>query len=126
MGNDPLNQGSQEALRRFLVPVNECEFALNSILDDLQPDPWLTKQGNRPARCTGTAMNIAVSMLELAGGANRGSRVINLQGGAVSVGPGMIVSEELKEHIRSHLDIQKNRENTKYLKPAVKFYTDLA
>jgi len=109
-----------------LVPVSECEFALNSILDDLQPDPWPTKQGNRQARCTGTALNIGISILELAGSANRGSRIINLQGGAVTVGPGRIVSEELKEKIRSHLDIQRDRENTRHLKPALKFYTECA
>ena len=87
------------------MPVSECEFALNSILDDLQPDPWPTKQACRPARCAGTALNVAISMLEIVGGANRGSRIINLLGGAVTVGPGKIVSEELKERIRSHLDI---------------------
>ena len=43
-------------------------------------------------------------MLELAGGVNRGSRIINLMGGAVTVGPGKVVAEELKEHIRSHSD----------------------
>jgi len=47
-------------------------------------------------------------------------------GGAVTVGPGQIVSEELKEKIRSHLDIQKERENTRHLKPAIKFYTECA
>ena len=108
------------------MPVAECEFALNSILDDLQPDPWPTKQGNRAARCTGTALNIAISMLELAGGKNRGSRIINLMGGPVTIGPGKIVSEEVKERIRSHLDIQKERENTRHLKPAIKFYTECA
>lgn len=45
-------------------------------------------------------------------------------GGAVTVGPGKIVAEELNEKIRSHLDIQKDRENTRHLKPAVKFYTE--
>lgn len=65
-------------------------------------------------------------MLELAGSANRGARIINLQGGAVTTGPGKIVAEELKEHIRSHLDIQKERENTRHLKPAIKFYQDCA
>ena len=124
--SDPLGKGDIDSLRKFLVPVNECEFALNSILDDLQPDPWPTKQGCRPARCTGTALNIAITMLELAGSSTRGSRVINLQGGAVTSGPGKIVAEELKEHIRSHLDIQKERENTRHLKPALKFYQDLA
>ena len=99
---------------------------MNSILDDLQPDPWPTKQGCRAARAVGTALNIAISLLEMAGGANRGSRVINLMGGAVTIGPGKIVAEELSEKIRSHLDIQKNRENTRHLSPAVKFYTECA
>lgn len=65
-------------------------------------------------------------MLEMAGSANRGSRIINLMGGAVTMGPGKIVAEELQEKIRSHLDIMKNRENTRHLKPAVKFYTECA
>ena len=43
-------------------------------------------------------------------------------GGAVTIGPGMIVGEQLKEYIRSHLDIEKEKPNTKYLKPAVQFY----
>jgi protein transport protein SEC23 len=35
LSSDPLNKGDPTALKRFLVPVSECEFALNSILDDL-------------------------------------------------------------------------------------------
>lgn len=38
----------------------------------------------------------------------------------------MIVSESLKEKIRSHLDIQKERDNTKYFKKAMQFYQSLA
>jgi protein transport protein SEC23 len=123
---DPLNKGDNSALKRFLVPVSECEFALNSILDDLQPDPWPVKTGNRPSRCVGTALNVAIALLEAAGGASRGSRIVTLVGGAATYGPGMIVSEELKEKIRSHLDIQKERDNTKYLKKALKYYQDLS
>ena len=46
--------------------VSECEFTLNSILDDLQRDRWpvtdtLTK---RPARCTGSALSVAIGLLE--------------------------------------------------------------
>ena len=44
-------------------------------------------------------------MLELAGSVNRGSRIISFIGGAVTTGQGQIVGEELKEKIRSHLDI---------------------
>ena len=87
------------------MPVSECEFALNSILDDLQPDPWPIKSGQRASRCIGTALNVAVSLLESAGGSSRGSRVVTLVGGAATYGPGMIVSEDLNERIRSHLDI---------------------
>jgi len=42
-----------------------------------------------------------------------------LIGGPVTYGPGMIVSESLNEKIRSHLDIQKERDNTKYLKKGI-------
>jgi protein transport protein SEC23 len=71
-------------------------------------------------------MNVAISLLEAAGGSSRGSRVITLVGGPVTYGPGKIVEETLQEKIRSHLDIQKERDNTKNLKKAVKYYSDLA
>jgi protein transport protein SEC23 len=47
-------------------------------------------------------------------------------GGPITYGPGMIVSQSLKERIRSHLDIQQEKENTKHLKSAIKFYQGLA
>lgn len=74
----------------------------------------------------GTAFNVAVSLLEAAGGTSRGSRIVSLVGGPATYGPGMIVSEDLQEKIRSHLDIQKERDNTKYLKKAIKYYGDLS
>jgi len=81
-------------LKRFLVPVSECEFALNSILDDLQSDPWPVETGHRPARCAGSAIGVAVGLLEAAaaGGASRGSRIVTMMGGPITYGPGMIVS----------------------------------
>ena len=80
-------------IKRFLLPVSECEFTLNSILDDLQPDPWPVKSGNRPQRCLGTALNVGVALLEAALGFSKGSRLVTLIGGAVTYGPGQIVSE---------------------------------
>ena len=71
-------------------------------------------------------MNIAVSLLEAAGGQGRGSRIINLIGGAATYGPGKIVDGKLSERIRSHLDIQKDRDNAKHYKPAIKYYGELA
>jgi protein transport protein SEC23 len=41
-------------------------------------------------------------------------------GGPATEGPGMVVSNELKEPIRSHHDIEKD--NIKYYKKATKVY----
>lgn len=95
VSNDQLNKGTDPSIQRFLVPVGECEFALNSILDDLQCDPWPAAQGDRPARAAGQAMSIAISMLEACVGkppASRGSRIITLLGGPITSGPGKIVA----------------------------------
>lgn len=126
-GNDPMNKDKADpaALRRFLVPVSECEFALNSILDDLQCDPWPVESGQRPARCVGQALNIAIGLLEAAS-SSVGSRIVTLMGGPITFGPGAIVSQSLKERIRSHLDIQKQADNTKHLEASIKYFQGLA
>jgi hypothetical protein len=33
--HDPRGMVSLEAIKRFLLPIQECEFTFNSILDDL-------------------------------------------------------------------------------------------
>lgn len=126
--NDPMGRGENGAFGRFLVPVSECEFALSSILDDLQSDPWPVQPFHRPARCVGAALNVAVGILENLGSqaATRGSRIVTIMGGAITYGPGMIVSENMKELIRSHVDLQNSNDNTKHLKPAIEFFQGLA
>jgi protein transport protein SEC23 len=47
-------------------------------------------------------------------------------GGPITFGPGMIVSDNMKELIRSHIDIQNNKENVKYMKPAMEFFQKMA
>lgn len=74
-------------------------------------------------------MATAVAMLEACigkGAINRGSRIITLVGGPVTYGPGKIVAQSKKQMIRSHLDIQKEKENTSFMKDAIKFYQSLA
>ena len=44
---------ASNALRRFILPVSECEFALQTALDELRPDPFPREQGTRPFRATG-------------------------------------------------------------------------
>jgi protein transport protein SEC23 len=62
-------------------------------------------------------MSVAVGLLESTF-ANAGARIMLFSGGPATQGPGMVVSNELKEPIRSHHDI--DRDNVKYFKRATK------
>ncbi|KAL0094210.1 protein transporter SEC23 [Phycomyces blakesleeanus] len=111
------------AANRFLLPVKDCEFVLTSILENLQRDPWPVADDKRPERCTGVAMSVAIGLLETAF-PNTGARIMLFSGGPATEGPGMVVSTELRESIRSHHDIEK--ETAKHYKRAIKFYEGLS
>lgn len=102
---------------RFLLPVQQVEEQLTSILEQLQKDPWPVANDKRPARCTGVALSVAVSLLEVSF-QNAGGRIMLFSGGPATVGSGMVVGVELKEPIRSHHDI--DRDNIKHYKKAIK------
>lgn len=108
---------------RFLLPVQQCEFTLTSIVEELQRDPWPVGNQKRPLRSSGTALAVAVGLLESTF-PNTGARIMMFCGGPGTQGPGMVVSNELKERMRSHHDIEKD--NAKYMKKAAKHYEALA
>ncbi|OAY51240.1 protein transport protein SEC23 [Manihot esculenta] len=108
---------------RFLLPASECEYTLNSLLDELQTDQWPVAPGNRASRCTGVALSVASGLL----GAclpGTGARIIALVGGPCTEGPGTIVSKDLSDPVRSHKDLDKDA--APYFRKAVKFYDNLA
>ncbi|KAG4126888.1 hypothetical protein ERO13_D10G183700v2 [Gossypium hirsutum] len=114
---------SSESIARFLLPASDCEFALNSILEELQKDPWPTPVDQRASRCSGTALSIAASLL----GAcvpGSGARILAFIGGPSTEGPGAIVSKNLSDPIRSHKDLDKD--SALHYHKAVKFYEALA
>lgn len=108
---------------RFLQPISKCDMALGELLSELQRDPWPVPQGKRYLRSTGTALAIAVGLLECTY-PNTGARIMSFVGGPCSQGPGQVVDDELKHPIRSHHDITKD--NVKYMKKAIKHYDSLA
>lgn len=55
---------------------------------------------------------------------NTGARIMTFVGGPCTQGPGICVSPELKEPMRSHHDIEKD--NIRYLKKASKYFEGLA
>jgi protein transport protein SEC23 len=113
-----------DTIKRFLLPLAECEFSLNSIMDDLQPDPWIIPPGERPQRATGTALNIAISILEAC--PFEGPRIVMFTGGPCTVGPGQVVGLKLEDTLRSYNDISKDNDLCKYMKKASKYYQDLS
>ncbi|KAL4272455.1 hypothetical protein GQ457_13G017240 [Hibiscus cannabinus] len=110
-------------INRFLLPASDCEYTLNSLLDELQTDQWPVQAGHRASRCTGVALSVAAGLL----GAclpGTGARIIALVGGPCTEGPGTIVSKDLSEPVRSHKDLDKDA--APFFKKAVKFYDGLA
>jgi protein transport protein SEC23 len=114
---------AQEVLSRFLLPVSECSYVLDSILDDLRKDPWPVPNDKRPARATGCALAVATSLLHLAI-PRRGGRIMLFTTGPCTSGPGAIVSRLKDEDIRSRADLAKNAEALH--KPACEYYAKLA
>jgi protein transport protein SEC23 len=113
----------QEVLNRFLLPVSECSYVLESILDDLRKDPWPVPSDKRPARATGCALSVATSLLHLAI-PRRGARIMLFTTGPCTSGPGAIVSRLKDEDIRSRADLARNAEALH--KPACEFYAKLS
>ncbi|GJP53086.1 hypothetical protein CLOM_g12223 [Closterium sp. NIES-68] len=111
------------SVARFLLPAQECEFTLSTVLDELGRDAFPVAADKRPARCTGTALTVAVGLL----GAcvpNTGARILSFVGGPCTEGPGVIVSRELSDPIRSHKDLDKDA--APHYNKAAKFYEGLA
>mmetsp|Transcript_32758 Transcript_32758/g.48017 ORF Transcript_32758/g.48017 Transcript_32758/m.48017 type:complete len:811 (-) Transcript_32758:206-2638(-) len=124
--NAPANQMAgpgYNVLQRFLLPVSECSFTLESILEDVRKDPWPVPSDKRVARCTGCALSVATGLVDLAM-PRRGARVMLFTGGPCTSGPGQIVSRLKTEDMRSHADLAKNAESLH--KPACEFYASLA
>jgi protein transport protein SEC23 len=122
---DLLSLKTPEQAFRFLMPIAECELTLTAILEDLARDPWPpVKADCRAARCTGVAMAVAVALLESGVAKDRSARIMSFIGGPPSVGPGMVVSPQMSETIRSHNDLLKG--NAPHYTKAMTYYGDLA
>jgi len=114
---------SAESIARFLLPASECEFVLNSVIEELQKDPWPVPADKRSSRCTGVALSVAASLLGVCVPGS-GARIMAFVGGPSTEGPGSIVSKSLSEPIRSHKDLDKG--SAPLYNKAVKFYEDIS
>ncbi|KAK9138270.1 hypothetical protein Sjap_008864 [Stephania japonica] len=97
-------------LDRFFIRVSDCGLTL-------LPDYY-----KRASRCTGVAFSVAARLLE-ACQAGTSARIIALVGGPCTEGPGMIVSKDLSEPMRSNHDL---RGHALHFHKAVEFYKNLS
>lgn len=107
----------------FISPISQCESIFKLVISQLQRDPWSVSQGKRAIRSTGAALSIAISLLE-ATCSHTGARIMSFIGGPCTIGPGMIIDDDLKNTIRSHHDIEKDQ--AVFMKKAIKHYQALA
>lgn len=114
---------SVESISRFLLPAAECEFVLNSVLEELVRDPWPVPADQRAARCTSTALGVAAGLLGVCVPGSA-ARIMAFLGGPATEGPGSIASKNLSEPIRSHKDLDKG--SAPLYDKAVKFYEGLS
>jgi len=123
LGPRGMRGANPDMVTRFLQPYSECEFALTSIIEALEHDPWPVKQEHRVLRCTGTALAVASGLLECSN-ANNPSRIMLFLGGPCTEGPGQVVSVEKEEPMRAHMDI--DNETAKWHKKAMAHYAGVA
>ncbi|KAL3133000.1 hypothetical protein ABBQ38_006909 [Trebouxia sp. C0009 RCD-2024] len=110
-------------LGRFLLPYSECDYTLESIIDDLQPDHLPSNQKQRLVRATGAAVGVGAALMEncIPGS---GGRLMVFTGGPCTTGPGTVVGLALEESIRTHRDFEKGE--VKQFKKSWLWYENLA
>lgn len=123
----PSNAGaaptSMKNVSKFLKPASQVESVLTQVLEQVGKNTWPTPAGKRPSRAVGVALSIAINILETTF-PNSAARILLFLGGPCTVGPGMVVDDDLKNTIRTHHDIDKD--NAKFMKKSAEYYLQLA
>lgn len=116
------SQPTMRTAAKYLLPVQEAEFQLTKVLEQLLQDSFKIPKANRSQRATGVALNVAISLLETAF-PNTGARAMLFAAGPCTTGPGLVVSPLLRETIRSHHDIDSDL--APHYKKASAYYEEL-
>ncbi|KAF8016407.1 hypothetical protein BT93_H1805 [Corymbia citriodora subsp. variegata] len=97
-GKSPIiqNQG-------YLLPVSECEFSISTAIEEIHCSTAV-RPAYRPLRCTGTAISVAVGLVQGCL-SNVGSRVMVFTSGPATLGPGIVVDPDRSNSIRTHGDL---------------------
>ncbi|KAG0440663.1 Protein transport protein SEC23 [Dictyocoela muelleri] len=111
------------ATKIFFKNKKENHEKFISFIKNLERDQFPVIDGKRPVRCTGAALSFAVSICESLF-ENTGLKIFLFTQGPCTFGPGCVVSDNLKEDIRSTSDILSG--NATYTNSSFNFYASLA
>ena len=114
---------SVKNITKFLKPASQIEVVLSNILEQVGKNTWPIAPGRRPLRAVGAALSVAINILETTF-PNSAARIMLFLGGPCTIGPGLVVDDDLKNTIRTHHDIEKD--NASYMKKATDYYLNLA
>uniref|UniRef100_A0A1D1Y1A2 Protein transport protein SEC23 n=2 Tax=Anthurium amnicola TaxID=1678845 RepID=A0A1D1Y1A2_9ARAE len=109
-------------MQGFLLPISDCEFNIATVLEEIGSLSH-TERGQRPRRATGAAISTSVALLEGCL-SNCGGRIMVFTSGPATVGPGMVVENDLSKAIRTHRDLIHGQ--APYFSKACRFYKQLA
>lgn len=99
------------AARRLLCVAGERDYDIAATIERLLPAAFEPKSQLRALRATGCALNVAALAVHAMVGSGAG-HVMCFMGGAATFGPGRVVGELLREPMRSHHDIERERAAT--------------
>ena len=54
----------QDACKKVMRPLGECELTLSNLIEGLTRDAWPVADGNRSTRATGAAIGVALGLME--------------------------------------------------------------
>ncbi|OHT16644.1 Protein transport protein SEC23 [Tritrichomonas foetus] len=106
--NSVSGPNSNDGQNDFILPVSDAEQMLNSIVDTLEVDPFVVERGNRFERCTGAAVDIAVTLLESLF-PRASAQIVLFSGGPITRGPGSMAALKRSDVVRQHRDIESGK-----------------
>jgi protein transport protein SEC23 len=106
----------------FVLLAEEAELMLTSLVDRLELDSCPVPKGERTPRCTGTALHLAVTLLEILF-AKLGGQILLFTSGPITKGQGAMATLARSDPVRQHTDIDKN--NVPLTTAALGFFSEV-
>jgi protein transport protein SEC23 len=106
----------------FILPADEAELMLMSLVDRLEMDSFPVPKGERAPRCTGAALHIAVTLLESLF-PKAGGQIFLFTSGPITKGQGAMATLPRTDPVRQHTDINKN--NVPLTTAALAFFSEI-